>query len=87
MLCFIRPFNFFSSSSYAQLKIDIFQCFQSHMMDADIENVSRAQFLIVDCLGLIMKDAINKPLAHTPEIVQTHSRKHKANDAQGYFYI
>jgi hypothetical protein len=57
------------------------------MIDADIENVSRAQFLIVDCLGLIMKEAINKPLAHTPEIVQTHSRKHKANDGQGSFYI
>ncbi|KAM0915263.1 hypothetical protein ACQ4PT_010969 [Festuca glaucescens] len=70
-----------------KLKNDIFQCFQSHMIDVDIENVSRAQSLLLDCLGMIINESINKPLSQTTEIVQTQSSKHEADDGQGFFFV
>jgi hypothetical protein len=57
------------------------------MMDADIENVSRAQSLIVDCLGMIIKETIHKPLSQTTKIMQTQSSKHKADAGQGTLHL
>lgn len=65
-----------------QVKDDIFNSFQSHMVDADKESYSNAQKLVIDFLKIIIGEGSSKPMSETTELLETQDSTHELDVEQ-----